>query len=70
MLRSEVRWEGLDEPVQVVHRHVALPVAQHDWRDLSPDEREPALERLLAEDRAAGHGPDRRPADAARDGRG
>jgi amino acid adenylation domain-containing protein/non-ribosomal peptide synthase protein (TIGR01720 family) len=54
VLRSEVRWEGLEEPVQVVRRHVALPTARHDWRDLSPDEREAALERLLAEDRAAG----------------
>ncbi|MGW2326184.1 non-ribosomal peptide synthase/polyketide synthase [Streptomyces sp. NPDC001700] len=54
VLRSEVRWEGLEEPVQVVRRHVALPTARHDWRDLTPDERQAALERLLAEDRAAG----------------
>ncbi|MEU0842433.1 non-ribosomal peptide synthase/polyketide synthase [Streptomyces sp. NPDC005962] len=54
VLRSEVRWEGLEEPVQVVRRHVALPTARHDWRDLSPDGRQAALERLLAEDRAAG----------------
>ncbi|RNG18647.1 non-ribosomal peptide synthase/polyketide synthase [Streptomyces botrytidirepellens] len=54
VLRSEVRWEGLEEPVQVVRRHVALPTARHDWRRLSPDGRQAALERLLAEDRAAG----------------
>ncbi|MET8010137.1 non-ribosomal peptide synthase/polyketide synthase [Streptomyces sp. NPDC005271] len=53
-LRGAVRWEGLEEPVQVVHRTVELPVAHHDWRGLSPSAREAALRRLLAEDRAAG----------------
>ncbi|MET8178288.1 non-ribosomal peptide synthase/polyketide synthase [Streptomyces sp. NPDC005336] len=54
VLRSAVRWEGLEEPVQVVHRTVELPVTRHDWRDLSSAAREAALRRLLAEDRAAG----------------
>ncbi|MFF7651508.1 non-ribosomal peptide synthase/polyketide synthase [Streptomyces sp. NPDC007983] len=54
VLRSEVRWEGLEEPVQVVRRHAVLPTARHDWRELRPDGQQAALERLLAEDRAAG----------------
>ncbi|MEX2970010.1 non-ribosomal peptide synthase/polyketide synthase [Streptomyces sp. C184] len=53
-LRSSVHWQGLPHPVQVVHRHAALPVVHHDWRTLTPDERERALAELLAADRAAG----------------
>ncbi|MEU8827139.1 non-ribosomal peptide synthase/polyketide synthase [Streptomyces sp. NPDC048636] len=54
VLRSAVRWRGLPAPVQVVYREAVLPVAHHDWRELSPAAREAALRRLLAEDRAAG----------------
>ncbi|MFD4999336.1 non-ribosomal peptide synthase/polyketide synthase [Streptomyces buecherae] len=53
-LRSAVQWRDLPHPVQVVRRRAALPVTRHDWRSLSPDDREAALDRLLAEDRAAG----------------
>ncbi|WP_189135890.1 non-ribosomal peptide synthase/polyketide synthase, partial [Wenjunlia tyrosinilytica] len=54
VLRSAVVWEGVDEPLQVVHRRVTVPAVHHDWRGLGEDERGAALERLLAEDRAAG----------------
>ncbi|MEU5579215.1 non-ribosomal peptide synthase/polyketide synthase [Streptomyces huasconensis] len=53
-LRTSVHWHGLPHPVQVVHRHSALPVRHLDWRALTPAERTEATERLLAEDRAAG----------------
>ena len=53
-LRTEVRWEGLAEPVQVVRRTAALPVTRLDWRGLSPAAREEELRRFLADDRAAG----------------
>ncbi|MFJ9841392.1 non-ribosomal peptide synthase/polyketide synthase [Kitasatospora sp. NPDC101155] len=53
-LRSSVHWRGLPHPVQLVARRAALPVSHRDWRELAPEQRESATERLLAEDRAAG----------------
>ncbi|GGW45908.1 non-ribosomal peptide synthetase [Streptomyces lucensis JCM 4490] len=53
-LRTSVHWRGLPHPVQVVHRHAGLPVTHLDWRTLTPGLRAEAVERLLAEDRAAG----------------
>jgi non-ribosomal peptide synthase protein (TIGR01720 family) len=51
VLRSSVVWEGMDEPLQVVHRGVSVPVAYHDWRELSEPDRDLQLRRVLAEDR-------------------
>ncbi|PSM45369.1 non-ribosomal peptide synthetase [Streptomyces dioscori] len=54
VLRTDVHWQGLPHPVQVVHDRVDLPVTHLDWRTLTREERAAATERLLAEDRAAG----------------
>ncbi|MEU4445217.1 non-ribosomal peptide synthase/polyketide synthase [Actinosynnema sp. NPDC050801] len=54
VLRSSVVWEGVDEAVQVVHHRVELPVRHLDWRRLSERERADALDRVLADDLAAG----------------
>jgi len=48
VLRGGVVWEGVEEPLLVVHREVDLPVAHHDWRDR---DRAEALAELLAADR-------------------
>ncbi|EPH45403.1 putative Linear gramicidin synthase subunit C [Streptomyces aurantiacus JA 4570] len=53
-LRTSVHWRQLPHPVQVVHRHADLPVTHLDWRELTPEQREAATERLLTEDREAG----------------
>ncbi|MFC1431718.1 non-ribosomal peptide synthase/polyketide synthase [Streptacidiphilus sp. N1-3] len=53
-LRTSVHWQGLPHPVQLVHRQVALPVTQLDWRALTPGQWSAQTEQLLAADRAAG----------------
>jgi len=54
VLRTAFVWEGLDEPLQVVHRRVELPLEKQDWRGLSEDEQETRLEAFLQADRERG----------------
>ncbi|HEX6342484.1 amino acid adenylation domain-containing protein [Umezawaea sp.] len=54
ILRTSLRWDGLDEPVQVVHRGVRLPITRLDWRPLSAADQDLELEALLSDDLAAG----------------
>ncbi|WP_452603487.1 amino acid adenylation domain-containing protein, partial [Saccharothrix hoggarensis] len=54
VLRSEIAWEGLPEPLQVVRRDVTLPVAHLDWTGLDEAGRDEELRRFLERDRAAG----------------
>ncbi|MDQ2707312.1 MAG: amino acid adenylation domain-containing protein, partial [Actinomycetota bacterium] len=53
-LRSAVVWDGVDEPLQVVYRHAAVPTRYYDWRDLSDVAQDRELQRVMAADRAAG----------------
>ncbi|MGW4393673.1 amino acid adenylation domain-containing protein [Amycolatopsis nivea] len=54
-LRTSFHWEGLDKPLQVVHREVPFAVTRLDWSG-EPDQ-DRRLERLLADDLAAGFDP-------------
>ena len=54
ILRTSFFWEGVDEPLQVVHRKAKLPIDHQDWRSFSADEQEKRLEVYLQEDRAYG----------------
>jgi amino acid adenylation domain-containing protein len=53
-LRTSFHWDGLDKPLQVVHREVRLPVHRHDWSDLDEGQQRERLDRLKVDDRAAG----------------
>ncbi|MEV4706174.1 condensation domain-containing protein [Actinoplanes sp. NPDC049316] len=54
VLRTSFHWEGLDKPLQVVHRRVQLPVRRYDWSGLDEPGQQEQLEKLYAEDRAEG----------------
>lgn len=56
-LRTSFHWEGLDEPLQVVHRDVSVAMRRHDWSDVEDQQQRARFGRLLAEDRAAGFDP-------------
>ena len=60
-LRTSFHWEGLDKPLQVVHRDVAVAMRRHDWSAFGEPERERRLDRLLVDERTAGFDPARIP---------
>ncbi|HEX5707326.1 MAG TPA: amino acid adenylation domain-containing protein, partial [Pyrinomonadaceae bacterium] len=53
-LRTSFVWHGVEQPLQIVHKGVGLPVEQLDWRALSTPEQEARFESFLGEDRARG----------------
>jgi amino acid adenylation domain-containing protein len=54
VLRTNFRWQGLNEPQQEVHSVVELPWEAQDWRDLPPDEKEKRSAAFLMADRRRG----------------
>ncbi|MGH3933701.1 MAG: amino acid adenylation domain-containing protein, partial [Pseudonocardiaceae bacterium] len=52
LLRTAVVWDGVDQPVQIVHREAVLPIVYHDWRDVPEPQRDQQLERVAAQERA------------------
>jgi hypothetical protein len=57
VLRTSFRWQGLDEPLQDVHRQVDVPFQQIDWRGMPADEHNKRLGAYLASDRMDGFDP-------------
>src|SRR5215213_1572523 len=54
ILRTALVWENLDEPLQVVGRHVKLSFIEQDWRDMSPLAQQERLQAFLQADRGEG----------------
>ncbi|MFJ3696180.1 amino acid adenylation domain-containing protein [Streptomyces sp. NPDC090052] len=53
-LRTSFHWEGMDTPLQVVHRHAPVELRRHDWSQLDTALQDEKAEQLLAAERAAG----------------
>ena len=47
ILRTSFHWEGLNKPLQVVHRNIKLTLQQEDWRAVAPAEQEKRLEAYI-----------------------
>lgn len=54
ILRTSLRWDGLESPVQLVYQEIKLPFQEQDLCHLSGQEQELALARFLGEDRQRG----------------
>ncbi|HCF27098.1 MAG TPA: non-ribosomal peptide synthetase, partial [Cyanobacteria bacterium UBA11049] len=53
-LRTSFHWEGLDKPLQVVHKKAQLPLEQLDWRGINPEEQQEKFQAFLLSDRQRG----------------
>jgi len=54
VLRTAFVWEGVKDPIQVVHQRTTLLWEQHDWRDLSAPQQQQRLKAFLETDRERG----------------
>jgi hypothetical protein len=61
VLRSSLHWEGLLDPVQVVHKEVEFVLEQLDWRGVDEAQEEERLAAELAADRNRGFELDQAP---------
>jgi amino acid adenylation domain-containing protein len=54
VLRTSFAWDGLDEPLQLVHRRAPIGIEVHDLRRLSVEEQVRRQDEVVAEDRRRG----------------
>jgi amino acid adenylation domain-containing protein len=60
-LRTSFTWEELEEPLQVVHRAVSVPLTRQDWSHLAPEAQRREMAALLEADRRRGFALDQAP---------
>jgi NRPS condensation-like uncharacterized protein len=60
-LRAAFLWEGVEEPLQVIHQVAPLELTQQDWRDMPATEQEQRLQAFLAVDLERGFHLDQAP---------
>lgn len=53
-LRTSFQWEGLEQPLQIVHRTVTPPTHLDDWRGRPEEEQRELLDEILSKDRTSG----------------
>jgi amino acid adenylation domain-containing protein/non-ribosomal peptide synthase protein (TIGR01720 family)/FkbM family methyltransferase len=54
ILRTSFEWEELEDPVQIVHRRVEMPIDYLDWGAITKQEQESRFEVLIQADRWRG----------------
>src|ERR1044071_1492728 len=54
VLRTSFHWEGLEEPLQIVHPAAELPLTELDWSAIPAEQQKQQLADLLNEERAKG----------------
>ncbi len=54
VLRTSFAWEGLEDPVQIVHRRVKLPFEILDWRGVPEEEKAAKVQEFVAGERRRG----------------
>src|SRR5437588_10254026 len=52
VLRTTFHWEGLEEPLQVVHKTASIGIDCLDWRDAAEPEQQIRIAALLQEGQA------------------
>ncbi len=60
-LRTAFVSRGIEEPLQVVRRRVAMPIEEQDWRQMSEAEQRAGIDQLLRDDQDRGFDPERAP---------
>ncbi|HHM21728.1 MAG TPA: hypothetical protein ENJ20_06860, partial [Bacteroidetes bacterium] len=55
VLRTSIHWEGLDQPLQVVHRHIEMPLDYEDWSAQNISGTEASLQAALRTDSRRGY---------------
>lgn len=53
-LRTSFHWQGIDKPLQVVHKKAQLSLEQLDWRGINPEEQQEKFQAFLPSDRQRG----------------